>query len=250
MKRKAFSILLDTALVVLLVAIFMGVLQAARSNSTSPAAKSTDVGSYPGPSSTEAALPATPQPDEPPDGYPIPTEGKPTEAPPTIPPPTEPPITDDGWYLYSNSKVGFSFSYPPDVYNASTSDTGVSIAFNIKGATTYQGMDVTVSPNPDGLEAQDYLYKYFQDTTIGATPAPPPNLMAKSQAVLVGGVSAIQAEIPSVCSDFTIFVPHGDNVITIALVRGGCVGQDSKSETLELFNKILSTFTFTKPEGN
>lgn len=249
MARKVLSSLLEILLIVVLVVVFVEVLQAARSRDASPAASSSGIGSYPAPDLTEPARPAAPQPNGPPNGYPVPTEGKPTETSPTIPPPTAPPITADGWHLYSNPKIGFSFSYPPNVYNASTGDTGASIEFSIKGATTYQGMDVTVNSNPDKLGTEDYLYRYFQNTTIGMTPAPPPNLLTKSQVISVGGISSIQTKIPSVCSDFTIFVPHGDNIITIALVRGGCVGQDSNSETLDLFNKILNTFTFTKPGG-
>lgn len=205
------------------------------------------------PSMEEAA---TNQPAQ--QGYPAPETSVPKVTPdgklpiatvtvdPGTPQPTPAKQDSRGWYVYENKVAGFSISYPTEgVYAVSTNDYAITIVFSVKGAVAWQGMSVFVQDNPKRLDLTGYIEKYNQDFTPGTTPEPMANVMKSAKDVLVGKTQALEVKFAGDCGDFVRFVPSGDKMIVISLARGDCIhGPDPHQESLDLFNKIMDTFTF------
>ncbi len=153
-----------------------------------------------------------------------------------------------GWFIYENKLAGFSLSYPADgISGVASFETGITIVFNVKNAVAWQGMSLLVQDNPKKLDLTGYVEKYNQDFTPGTTPEPMANVMRSAKDVLVGKAQAIEVKFAGDCGDFVRFVPAGDKMIIISLARGDCMhGPDPRQESLDLFNKIMDTFTFIR----
>jgi len=106
------------------------------------------------------------------------------------------PNPNDGWSLYVDREVGFSFSYPNDAliqwgkglfhpFNA------VTLLFRIPNSYGNLGMVIDVQKNITSLSPED-----FARTLWPANSLIPDDFLSKAETVYVGGISALKVDIP------------------------------------------------------
>jgi hypothetical protein len=257
-KRDSFrKIVIDLALILFLSMIFAVVFRITqmRVNARVGVGQPTP---YPAPMTTSSAqinptssslLPGSQDP------YPIPNISQATEVSPTPAIPTATPlITKDGWYLYVDKEVGYSFSYPQNThidygkgpfhpYNV------VTLLFRIPNSYGYHGMVIDIQKNPQQLKPEDFARSVFQSNA--PTVAIPTDLLSSAETVTISGMPALSAKIPPTLTDFMIFLPYQDKMFKIYPTGDPSNTNDpTNAEALKLFYKIIGTFTFGTVDTN
>jgi len=152
-----------------------------------------------------------------------------------------PVVLENGWYLYSDPDGEFTFTYPPSaVINAGQnpvdSSKNIIIQFLLP-EKPYQGMSIRLEPNPERLQGTDLAKQLFEKSAQKPVTA---EFMNSLQPIFVGGISAVQAVIPSSNTEVTIIIPYDDKVFIVSPVHEPSVTKVEK-ETLETFYQILNT---------
>lgn len=167
-------------------------------------------------------------------------------TPPIISTPTQAPtqtpvVLDNGWYLYSDPDGEFSFAYPPTAtisagQNPVDLSKNITIQFQIP-EKTYQGMSIRLESNPKRLPGAEIAKQLFE---ISAQKPAAVDFTNSLQEVLVGGISAVQAYIPSTNTEVTIIIPYGDKVFIVSPVHDYSMTKVEK-ESMDLFYQIVNT---------
>lgn len=190
-----------------------------------------------------------PPPGTPSASQPTPTRGptstpKPTFTPSPTPTLTPTPIVlSNGWYLYTDSEAGYSFSYPPDTHLHISKEgvlpyKTVSLQFKLPGVHGYQGMVINVRANPTQQSIERIVSQIYE----GGMQNPPNNLSAQIEQITVSGLSAYKTTIPSTNAELTIFIPNGDKIYMFAPVHSPAA-HTVDTKALDVFNQVLETFT-------
>ncbi len=251
-KKIVVDLLVFLLLVVILAVIFqltqLGVNARIGLNQPTP---------YPGPLTTSSAqsnptaqilLQGTQSP------YPAPNISQVTEIVPIPEMPTETPLlTKDGWYLYVDKEVGYSFSYPQNTHI----DYGkgpfhpfnvVTLLFRIPNSYGYHGMVIDIQKNPQQFRPEDFAKSVYQSNAPAATI--PNDLLSNSETVTISGMPALKAKIPPTLTDFMIFLPYQDKMFKIYPTGDPFNTDDpTNTEALALFYKILGTFTLSTEDA-
>lgn len=176
----------------------------------------------------------------------IPTDSlAPTQSPKIEPSITPTPVVlDDGWFLYTDPDSEFTFAYPPTARidagkNPLDLSKNISIQFKLPDKP-YQGMSIRLELNPKRLQGSEIANQLFE---MSAQKQAPVGFSNSFKPFTVGKASAIEASIPSLNTETTVIVPFGDKVFILSPVHDS-VNTKVEKETLELFYKILTTFTF------
>jgi hypothetical protein len=153
-------------------------------------------------------------------------------------------VLENGWYLYSDPDGEFSFAYPPTALiqvgqNPVDFSKNITIQFKLP-EKQYQGMSVRLEPNPNRLQAADIAIQLFEKSAQKPVPAEFTNSL---QQIFVGGISAVQATIPSTNTEVTVIISYNDKVFIVSPVHASAATKVEK-ETLEVFFQILNTFKF------
>jgi hypothetical protein len=155
-----------------------------------------------------------------------------------------PVVLENGWYQYSDPDGLFSFAYPPDALILSGQnpvDFSINITIQFKLAEKpYQGMSIRLEPNPERLQGTDIAIQLFEKSAQKPVPAEFTNSL---QQIFVGGISAVQAYIPSTNTEVTIIIPCDDKVFLVSPVHDSAATKVDQ-ETLVMFYQILDTFKF------
>lgn len=199
--------------------------------------------SVPSNPTTQSLLPGVQNP------YPAPNISQTPNVSSTPPKPTATPLmTKDGWYLYVDKEVGYSFSYPRDAHiqlgkNPLHPYNAVTIFFPIPNSYGYHGMVIDVVENFEKLSPEDFAKSVYKSVSPNAIV--PDNLLSKAETITVAGSSALKVQIPPTLTDFIIFLPYQDKMFKIHPSGDPFnTGDTAKGETLNLFYKVLGTLTF------
>jgi hypothetical protein len=160
---------------------------------------------------------------------------------PTQTPVPTPVVLENGWYIYSDPDGEFSFAYPPTALisagqNPVDLSKNITIQFQIP-EKTYQGMSIRLESNPKRLPGAEIAKQLFE---ISAQKSATVDFTNSLQEVLVGGISAVQAYIPSTNTEVTIIIPYGDKVFIVSPVHDYSMTKVEK-ETMGLFYQIVDT---------
>jgi hypothetical protein len=172
----------------------------------------------------------------------------PSPQPPS--PSSTPQITKDGWYLYIDRGVGYSFSYPRDAHF----DSGCSqihpfcaiiLQFRIPNGHSYHGIVVSVEENIRRLTTEEYVRTlYPSGTTV------PENYLSTAARINVDGMSALQVEVPPTLTDFVVIFPYHDKMFVVYPTDNPIIAVDPvKAEHMALYYKVLETFRFADNGG-
>lgn len=163
---------------------------------------------------------------------------------PTQTPTPTPIVLENGWYLYADPDNEFTFAYPSDsVITAGKNPFDLSININIQFKLPhkpYQGMSIRIELNPKQLQSADFAVQLYEKSAQKQVSA---EFVNSLKPILIGGMPAVQAIIPSSNTEITIIVTNGDKVLFLAPVHDMAISMVEK-ETLELFYQILNTFKF------
>jgi hypothetical protein len=155
-------------------------------------------------------------------------------------------ILNNGWVLYIDREVGYSFNYPSDAhlrfgksqfhpYNA------VSILFRIPNSYGILGMVIDVQKNLRILSPEE-----FSRTLWPANAEIPKNFLSRAETIYVDGLPALKVEIPPTLADFVIIFAYQDKLFVVfPAVDPMNIDSPAKAEQLSLFYKVLETFKFT-----
>jgi hypothetical protein len=164
-----------------------------------------------------------------------------SQTPPTTPTPI---LLDNGWYLYTDPDLEFSFAYPSTALifagqNPVDLSKNINIQFQLPDKA-FQGMSIRLESNPKRLDGVEIARQLYEKSSQKPAPVDFSNTL---KPISVGGLTAIQAEIPSMNTEITVIVPFEDKVLILSPVHDTPVTKVEK-EILELFYKILDTFKF------
>ena len=138
----------------------------------------------------------------------------------------------------------FTFAYPPTARidaGKNPLDLSKNISIQFKSPDKpYQGMSIRLELNPKRLQGSEIANQLFE---MSAQKQAPVGFSNSFKPITVGKASAIEASIPSLNTETTVIVPFGDKVFILSPVHDS-VNTKVEKETLELFYKILTTFTF------
>ncbi len=162
----------------------------------------------------------------------------------SIPLPPTPILLDNGWYLYTDPDLGFSFAYPPTAHldagnNSFDSSKNITIQFLLP-EKPYQGMSMRLESNPNHLSGVEYAKQLVETSTQKQAPI---EFLNSIKTITFGNLPAIEVPIPSMNAETTVIVPFGEKVLILSPVHGAAV-TNVENETLELFYKILGSFKF------
>jgi hypothetical protein len=162
--------------------------------------------------------------------------------------PTVPPIAADGWYIFSDPEVGYSFHYPPGSHLSAGKGprypfTAIELEVRVPDEVSYHGLSISVQPNPAALSPAEFAVRTYSQLAPGINP--PPDFARNAGSVRVGKATALKVVIPPTLSEFTLFLPYKDKMLIIAPVRNQTVLDDPvKTRAGEIFENILETFVF------
>ncbi len=114
----------------------------------------------------------------------------------------------DGWYLFIDREVGYSFSYPSDAHLQSGKSqfhpfNAVTIIFRIPNSYGNLGMVIDVQKNIQRLSPEE-----FARTLWPANAEVPENFLSKAETIYVAGIPALKVEIPPTLADFVIIFAY------------------------------------------
>jgi hypothetical protein len=101
-------------------------------------------------------------------------------------------------------------------------------------------MSIRVELNPKQLQGAEIAQQLYEKSAQKPATAGFTNSI---QPVLVGGISAFQASIPSTNTELTVIIPYKDKVFIVAPVHE-LSSIKVASEALELFYQVLNTMKF------
>lgn len=159
-------------------------------------------------------------------------------------PTSTPVVLENGWYVYTDPEGEFSFAYPPTAI-ISAGQNPVDLSKNILVQflipdQPYQGMSIRIEPNPKRLSAADLARQLYERSAQKPATAEFTNSL---QPIQVGGISAVQASIPSSNTELTIIIPYDMEFFTVSPVHD-LANTKVEQETLDLFYQILNTMKF------
>ena len=160
--------------------------------------------------------------------------------------PTAASISEDGWYVFSESDTGYSFHYPLESHlffgvGPRVPYTSVTLEYHVPNEISYHGMTIMVYSNIDKLSPYEYAGKIYQEITQSKDV--PLTLTTNSEIVSIAEVPALKVVIPPTQTDFTLILPYRDRMIVIAPTGDPMTINDPvKDQALEIFNRIVSTF--------
>jgi hypothetical protein len=184
--------------------------------------------------------------------YPEPSRITITHWPSPQPPPPSPTpqITKDGWYLYIDRGVGYSFSYPRDAhFDSGCSEIhpfcAITLQFRIPNGLGYHGIVISVEENIRRLTTEEYVRTlYPSGTTVQE------NYLSTGVRISVAGMSALQVEVPPTLTDFVVIFPYHEKMFVIYPTDNPIIEDDPvKAEHMALFYKVLGTFRFADNGG-
>jgi hypothetical protein len=156
----------------------------------------------------------------------------------------------DGWYLYIDREVGYSFSYPSDAYLQFGKSKfhpyhAVTILFRIPNSYGNLGMVIDVQKNIRRLSPEE-----FARTLWPANVEIPENFLSKAETIDIVGIAALKVEIPPTLADFVIIFPYQDKMFIVFPADDPMnIDDPAKAEHLSLFNKVLGSFRFEANGG-
>jgi hypothetical protein len=162
---------------------------------------------------------------------------------PTITP--TPQIDANGWYIYSDKQMGYSFSYPRDSILIANG-LYANLWLHIPGVYSPFGIEIEARLNPNDQSATMIGKQIYESTSLKSSPSDYAAFL-KAQSIMVGGKPAIRMKIPSIGSDYTVIVPHGRYSIIINIEHDAAI-VDSPPAVLKLVDDILATVAFFEPE--
>ena len=160
----------------------------------------------------------------------------------TVPAPMARPTTPVGWLTYTDKDAGFSFSYPPDAYLETGSNTQHPFNFirMVFKDASQSSVIVDIRSNTAKSTPRELAAKTYQES--GGQAAPKAMLDAEEE-IMVGGNSASKYVIPSTLTYFMLFISCGDKMVVIYPGRNDDP-LDGKTPGMDLFNTVLDTFHF------
>lgn len=144
------------------------------------------------------------------------------------------------WKTYTNSKLGYSLKYPPNLNleeRVITSPSTISdeLLTRIKQTPQVEYISISVESNPKNLTAFEWAKNEFNETRLVTDDMLKP--------FSIDGTAAIRStEIPAQSAEDHVFFQKNGKIYWFTL--GGAY-TDKNGLTTELFDQILSTLKFT-----
>jgi hypothetical protein len=162
--------------------------------------------------------------------------------------PTIPLIADDGWYIFEDKEVGYSFHYPPNSHLScgiaiNEKYLGVTLEYRVPNEVSYHGLAILVEPNTKNQTPMEFAEQIAQ--SYGPTANLSEEAISKSSTYSIAQLSAVKISIPQTMTDYTLFLPYKDKMLIIKPTGNPMVMDDPvKVDALKIFDQILATFKF------
>lgn len=151
-----------------------------------------------------------------------------------------------GWKTYTDKVGRYTIQYPPEWYlreGTYIADGYWQAAFEKPSYPLYIGVSISVLENPRNLTPHEWAEEEYKGLTLDK--APDANVSYES--LKIAGIESLKVRgIPN-GSHFVIFLPSRSKMYRFAF-NGGYEGLnvDLTSEELNIFTRMLSTFSFLK----
>lgn len=144
------------------------------------------------------------------------------------------------WQVYTNTKFGYSLKYPPSLYIDSEKDTG--LGFRLTKNKDVQDPAERIKQPELGVIVQENstLEKQIASTKLGS----PPDPGTKIETIQLNGMNALRIENIIEGNPFgniSNMFEKDNNVFSVTIFTS-----TKDPELIDTYNKMVSTFNFTK----
>ena len=154
-----------------------------------------------------------------------------------------PEILENGWYRFTETESGYSIDYPPDSYLTISHDVALEyphLLITLKLPSGFQDMQVIVYSNQERSSIKEIVtQKVYQ----GNLPKDKSEKLSLQQ-IKIAGHDAMKLEMTPFLPG--IFISAKSKIYFISLPTEMLSGNPPNTESIDLFYKIVNTFSLEK----